>query len=164
MIKCHNFITSCRQDGLVVEPVMGFVSVQQQAEIWSIGKLKEDIEAKIIELELNGCDFLAKLLKDSESYPWNDDISFYGDDIFLLPGFSWHNWGTAIKIEVDGDNAEKIIKRNASFLGLTYAKHGCGIYYTLQSPSKSVYETYSLKFVNDHFKEKLGENEKWQVR
>lgn len=173
-IRCMSLINLCQGKGLVIEPSLGFRSLQDQATLWKSGRSMDSIEDAIDHLKTVKCDYLALILEksslpkiikkqDDEGNEIDEEPKILTD---YLPGFSWHNWGEAMNFHfLDYLNRPRlptdpfqldVIAQAAKELKLTP-----GYYmqpeqpYHVQFSGLNVGETYPPKHVNDHFEAKL---------
>lgn len=149
MIKCHNFINMCAMTEIMVVPLEGFVSLHEQAHLWMGGKTQKQVDDKVVQLRINGGNFIADILQGIEvtrGFWRTDDV----------PGFNWHNWGKALtfKISPEGNRDHSITQKHLRGLELTYQLLENG-HYAIQADPDTVEKTYDIGFVNNYFKEKM---------
>ena len=123
-------ITRCTARGVELRPNQGLRDPFEQARLWRQSRSREEIDAKIAELDANGAAFLAQCLSSVGPQ--------HGDHVTdTPPGLSWHQWGEALdcfwlvdgKAEwstqklVGGLNGYRVLAEEAEAVGLTAGGH-----------------------------------------
>ena len=120
----------CRTLGVEMRPNNGLRDPFEQGRLWRQSRSKEEIEAKIEELESKGALFLADCIR--RVGPQHGDHATN-----TPPGISWHQWGEALdcfwlvegKAEwstqklINGLNGYKVYADEAEAAGLTPGGH-----------------------------------------
>lgn len=97
--KFEDVLKEMRDSGYKVDVVSGFRSLEEQAKIWRKGRSTAEIERKIEELKKIDCAYLARLIADAGRQPGKMIVTY------AIPGLSYHNWGEAIDVLVNGDQS-----------------------------------------------------------
>jgi len=108
--KVQLLLTKCQQRGIEMRPNEGLRDPLKQAKYWRQSRTKQQIDARIAQLQAAGAPFLADCL--SRVGPQN------GAHVTnSVPGFSWHQWGEALDCYwvVNGE-AEWSLKRTVNGL------------------------------------------------
>ena len=129
-LKVLQLLDRCRTRGVEMRPNNGLRDPFEQGRLWRQSRSKEEIEAKIEELESKGVLFLADCIR--RVGPQHGD---HATD--TPPGISWHQWGEALdcfwlveekaewstKKLINGLNGYKVYADEAEAVGLTPGGH-----------------------------------------
>jgi hypothetical protein len=116
----------CASRGTPMRPYFTLRSPFEQARLWRQSRSREQIAAKIAELESKSAPFLADCIRRVGPQ--------HGDPVTnAVPGLSWHQWGEAVdcfwlvdgqaewspRKEINGLNGYQVYAREAQAAGLT---------------------------------------------
>jgi peptidoglycan L-alanyl-D-glutamate endopeptidase CwlK len=125
-----DLVNRCGALGVEMRPNNGLRDPFEQARLWRQSRSKEEIDAKIEELETKGAMFLADCIRSVGPQ--------HGDHVTdTPPGISWHQWGEALdcfwvvdgkaewstKKLIGGLNGYKVYADEAETAGLTAGGH-----------------------------------------
>ena len=91
----------CAEAGIGIRFKRGFVNVFEHAELWRSCHNSSEIDVAIAELQRKGCQFLAATMMHSHAMHLNQNLK-------RCPGFSWHNFGKAIDVEIVDRTGKKL--------------------------------------------------------
>lgn len=124
--KMIALLERCAARDMAMRPYFTLRSPFEQARLWRQSRSKEEIEAKIAELESKSAPFLADCIARVGPQ--------HGDPVTnAIPGLSWHQWGEAVdcfwlvdgeaewssRKEINGLNGYQIYAEEAQAAGLT---------------------------------------------
>lgn len=154
MLSCISFINLCAARDIVIEPLVGEVSLKDQARFYKRCKSESAIEKILKLLRDKKCDFLADIIVDApiDEEGWTTDN---------LPGYCWHNWGKALKFQVKDYDVIKMtphLRVVLDSVGLlkspNYLDKHTGTGY-IQLEDHHVSYAHEMLHINDHFKKKF---------
>lgn len=154
--KVSQLLDLCKKQDVIMIPYYGIRTLQDQAKLWRQSRHREEINTQIANLRSKQCDYLADVIESVGIVPmgkWATNA---------IPGLSWHNWGQAVDCFafIDGkaswDTKDYgLYGRMANYVGLkwggNFSKSDPG---HVQYNAKEVLDIYSIKYVNDYWKEK----------
>lgn len=92
---------NCLKHGIYIRLARGFVNIFEHSELWRSCHTANQIDTAISKLQMDGCNFLAATMMHCNAYGHVPGIQ-------RLPGFSWHNFGKAVDIELVAKDQKKI--------------------------------------------------------
>jgi peptidoglycan LD-endopeptidase CwlK len=125
-LKVIALLDRCASRGTPMRPYFTLRSPFEQAKLWRQSRSREQIEARIAELESQSAPFLADCIRRVGPQS--------GDPVTnAIPGLSWHQWGEAVdcfwlvdgaaewspRREINGLNGYQVYAREAQAAGLT---------------------------------------------
>lgn len=155
-IKVSQLIERCNEQNVTMVPYYGIRTLEAQARLWRQSRHRDEINSKIEKLRSLKCDYLADVIESVGIVPmgrWATNA---------IPGLSWHNWGQAV-------DCYTIIDGKASWKSSDYGFYGriatqlqlkWGGDFSMPDPGhvqlneKEILDIYSIKYVNDYWKEK----------
>ena len=158
-IKAQNLINLCDAQGFTMVPYCGLRTLTEEAKLWRQSRQTKEISQKIQSLIALNAPYLAQIIINvgpQPDGPWKTDT---------IPGLSWHNWGQAIdlywqlpdgSINWDGKaQGYQVLGELATANGLKWGGDFTDPDWDhVQLNQQEIPDLYSLKYVNDYFKEK----------
>lgn len=164
--KVVALLDRCTARGAPMRPYFTLRSPFEQARLWRQSRSREEIDAKIAELQSKSAPFLADCIRRVGPQ--------LGDPVTnAVPGLSWHQWGEAVdcfwlvngeaewssRKTVDGLNGYHVYAEEAQAAGLTagglWSSFKDWPHVQLRSASSPL-SLMSLKDIDDAMKERFG--------
>ncbi len=154
IVKCQNLFNICEANKLTMVPYYGIRSLEDQAKLWRRSRTTVEVDAEISKLRSENCNYLADIIEKvgvQSNGKWATNS---------IPGLSWHNWGQALDCYRSIDGKAVWDKDDYTDFGKYAVEVGLKWgntfkdYNHIQLNQKEVPAIYSLKFVNDYFKDK----------
>lgn len=164
--KVIALLERCTARGATMRPYFTLRSPFEQAKLWRQSRSKQEIEARIAELESKSALFLADCIRRVGPQ--------LGDPVTnAIPGLSWHQWGEAVdcfwlvagkaewssRKKINGLNGYQVYAEEAEAAGLTAGGHWSSIkdwpHVQLRSASSPL-ESMSLIDIDKEMKQRFG--------
>lgn len=87
--KIEGLLSACEASSYTMRPFFTLRTPFEQGKLWRQSRSREEVEAKIAELQDNGCAFLAHCIESVGPQNGRHVTN-------AIPGLSWHQWGEAV--------------------------------------------------------------------